>query len=89
MPVSAKLSGVLASQDRRADTPLSVRVKHRLQHCGYQSVRHISVHEHEGVLTLHGNLPSFYLKQIAQATVAKVPGVEQIHNRVQVVYRAS
>jgi osmotically-inducible protein OsmY len=64
---------------------LSARVKRRLEQSGYYSVRKINIHEHEGVLTLYGSVSSFYLKQVAQAAAAGVPGVEQIHNRVQVV----
>ena len=32
-----------------------------------------------------GRLPSYYLKQLAQAAVAEVPGVIEVHNRVEVV----
>jgi osmotically-inducible protein OsmY len=87
MPVCVELSGVSASHELRVESPLSARVKRRLQQCGYRPVGQISVHEHEGVLTLYGNVASFYLKQIAQETAAKVPGVERINNRVQVIDR--
>ena len=29
-------------------------------------------------------MPTYYLKQIAQASVAEVPGVVEVHNRVEV-----
>jgi hypothetical protein len=37
-----------------------------------------------GVLTLHGRVPTYRLKQLAQASVADVPGVVEVHNRVEV-----
>lgn len=40
---------------------------------------------HEGVLTLRGRLPSYYLKQLAQTVVATVDGVTQVDNRIDVV----
>ena len=51
---------------------------------------HVELHEVScefsgGVLTLRGRLPSYHLKQLAQAVVAEVPGVIEIHNRVEVV----
>jgi hypothetical protein len=38
-----------------------------------------------GILTLRGRVPSYHLKQVAQASVAEVPGVVEVHNRVEVV----
>jgi hypothetical protein len=37
-----------------------------------------------GVLTLRGRVPTYYLKQIAQASVADVPGVVEVCNLVEV-----
>jgi osmotically-inducible protein OsmY len=41
-----------------------------------------------GILTLHGNVPSFYLKQVLQSILKDVPGVARIDNRVEVVSAA-
>ena len=38
-----------------------------------------------GVLVLRGRLPSFYLKQLAQETVADVEGVVQVVNEAEVI----
>lgn len=38
------------------------------------------------MLTLSGHLPSFYLNQVAQETVRRVPGVYQVCNRVHVAH---
>ena len=39
----------------------------------------------DGVLTLRGCLPTYYLKQVAQTSVAGLEGVERIVNLIQVV----
>lgn len=38
----------------------------------------------DGTVILTGQLPSFYLKQILQTIVRKLPGVQEIDNLVQV-----
>jgi hypothetical protein len=38
-----------------------------------------------GVLVLRGNLPTYYLKQVAQVVLAQLAGVERIDNQIQVV----
>jgi hypothetical protein len=38
-----------------------------------------------GILTLRGSVPSYHLKQLAQASVAEVPGVVEVDNCVEVV----
>lgn len=38
-----------------------------------------------GVLTLHGRLPTFYLKQILQSILSGLPEIERIENCVDVV----
>jgi hypothetical protein len=50
--------------------------------------REISCHFEKGVLTLHGSVPTFYLKQVLQSILKDVPGVTRIDNRVDVVSAA-
>ena len=40
---------------------------------------------HEGVLVLRGSVRSYYLKQLAQTTAARVDGVEEVVNWIQVI----
>jgi osmotically-inducible protein OsmY len=51
----------------------------------HHEVRRVSCELHEGVLTLRGQVSSYYLKQIAQALVHGLDGVEVIHNQLEVV----
>ncbi|MFO7907196.1 MAG: BON domain-containing protein [Planctomycetota bacterium] len=50
--------------------------------------REIACEYEDGVLTLRGSVPSFYLKQVLQSIVKKVPRVDRIENRVDVVSAA-
>lgn len=56
-----------------------------LRRTSYFELRDVSCEFSGGVLTLRGRVPSYHLKQIAQASVADVPGVVEVHNRVEVV----
>jgi osmotically-inducible protein OsmY len=44
----------------------------------------IECYDHEGVVTLRGRVPSYYLKQVAQELVGRVPGVEVVSNHLEV-----
>jgi osmotically-inducible protein OsmY len=57
----------------------------QLRHKPYLALRNIRCEYQEGILTLDGCLPSYHLKQVAQAAAASVPGVERINNRIEVV----
>ena len=55
-----------------------------LRRSAYFELRGVSCDFAGGVLTLRGRVPTYYLKQLAQATVVDVPGVVEIDNRVEV-----
>ncbi len=56
------------------------------QECPYGSYfKNITCKYADGVLTLRGKLPTFYLKQVLQSWLRDVEGVEQINNQVDVV----
>ncbi len=56
----------------------------RLQATGYQGLAEVTCEFHEGVLTLHGRVPTFYLKQVAQTVVRALEDVTKIVNRIEV-----
>jgi hypothetical protein len=56
-----------------------------LRRSSYFELRDVSCDFSGGTLTLRGRVPSYHLKQLAQASVAEVPGVVEIDNRVEVV----
>ncbi len=55
-----------------------------LRGSAYPPIRALTCTFHDGVLTIGGALPSFHLKQVAQAAVQGVEGVSQIENRIEV-----
>lgn len=55
-----------------------------LRRSSYFELREVSCEFSGGILTLRGRVPSYHLKQLAQASVAEVPGVIEVHNRVEV-----
>src|SRR3954447_10141027 len=54
----------------------------------YLALKNVTCDYHEGVLTLRGCLPTYYLKQVAQSVVAHVEGVQRIVNEIEVVTTA-
>lgn len=56
----------------------------RLQSAGYHGLAEVTCEFHEGVLTLRGRVPTFYLKQVAQTVVRAVEDVTEIVNRIEV-----
>ena len=55
-----------------------------LRSSSYLALRRLSCDYHEGVLTIRGRVPTFYLKQVAQSLLGKLEGVEEINNLVEV-----
>ncbi|MBX3415158.1 MAG: hypothetical protein KF708_20910 [Pirellulales bacterium] len=51
---------------------------------GYAVLRQVKCEYHQGTLTLRGRVPSYYLKQIAQAKVLSCVGIMRIENSLQV-----
>jgi hypothetical protein len=48
-------------------------------------LRELSLHETDAAVTLHGQLPSYYLKQLAQEAIMPTLGGRALVNRVKVV----
>jgi hypothetical protein len=56
----------------------------RLRKNSFLTLRNIACTFTDGVLTLQGCLPSYYLKQVAQEIVSGLPGVDQVVNHIDV-----
>jgi osmotically-inducible protein OsmY len=50
----------------------------------YLALENVQCDFHEGVLTLRGCLPTYYLSQMAQATVGPITGIQRIVNEIEV-----
>jgi hypothetical protein len=55
-----------------------------LRRSPYYELHNIVCEFSGGILTLRGRVPTYYLKQLAQATIADLPGVIEVNNRVEV-----
>jgi osmotically-inducible protein OsmY len=64
---------------------LATQVQGAFEKLGYRQLRSLHCQTYGGTVTLHGTIGSFYLKQIAQSTAAKVPGVERVINEIKVL----
>ena len=56
-----------------------------LRHNPYLALKNVQCDFHEGVLTLRGCLPTYYLKQMAQSAIGPVSGIHRIVNEIEVM----
>jgi hypothetical protein len=59
--------------------------RRRLSSSGWPSLKHVTCDEREGVLTLRGRVPTWYLKQMAQVLVSQIAGLDEVVNHIEVV----
>ena len=69
-----------------SDVLLSIHLQaqERLRRSAYLALQDVSCLARDDVVYLHGCLPSYYLKQIAQELAAGVAGVRHVVNRIEV-----
>jgi len=63
---------------------LGLEAEHRLWGSGYLALRDVSCEVQAGIMRLQGRLPSYYLKQMAQALVADLEGVRRVVNLIEI-----
>jgi len=85
---------IVLSQTERDAHPVSHEIAEaanaRLRASPYVSLRGLSCRcDDGGALFLQGRVPTFYLKQLVQETVADVEGVVQVVNKAEVVSSAA
>lgn len=66
------------------DVSLSFNVTRALCATGYVQLRGVKVALNGEVILLRGSVPSYYMKQLAQAAALVVPGVREIRNELNV-----
>ena len=86
--------GTQDSSGRLAATPISARpllsqqivdrAEDCLRHHPCLALENVRCDFDEGVLTLRGCLPTYYLSQMAQAAVGPVTGIQRIVNEIEV-----
>jgi hypothetical protein len=66
------------------DDGLRIAALKLLQSSSYTALRRLRCKVTDAVVTVHGILPSYYLKQIAQTIVLRLEGIEGVVNLVEV-----
>ena len=88
MPATVQLEPPAASYTKVISSPedlVTLAAESRLLKSPYAELRGVSCEFHEGILTLQGCVPRYYLKQIAQNVVSRLDGVMGIDNQLTVV----
>ena len=76
-----------AAEGTRRRLAIERTAQGELRRSGYLSVRNVECRYADGVLTLKGRLPSFFLKQVAQSTVARrLRGIAIVDNQLEVYH---
>jgi osmotically-inducible protein OsmY len=73
-----------ALADSFLDATIAEQAETRLRGSSRVALKSISCEFRDGVLTLRGSLPTYYLKQIAQEVVAATERVERVENQIEV-----
>ena len=68
----------------KAPSQIAQTAQRKLRASAYPQLWQVDCAERDGTLTLAGNVTSFYLKQVAQATVGRLDGVNRIVNQIEV-----
>jgi len=72
------------SESNDIDQRVFVEVHRKLKDSGYASLGNLKCHVVQGRITLQGNVPSFYLKQVAQSLAASLDEHLVVNNLVEV-----
>lgn len=73
--------------DATAAPSLAVLVTSALQASPYLESDHLRIEAEQGAVRLHGQVGTFFEKQMAQETVRRLDGVERIENHLEVSWR--
>ena len=75
----------LSTYDARSDQ-VAAAARDRILHQPHLAAQRIWCELNEQTLFLYGQVPSFYIKQLAQAAVAGLDGVDQVVNEIEVLW---
>jgi osmotically-inducible protein OsmY len=64
---------------------LADRIEQAFKASGYLVLRTLAIAVHGQNVVLQGRVPSYYMKQLAQAIALKIPGVQELCNEVKVI----
>ena len=64
--------------------PLAQEAERILGESGYVDLRRLRCDCQDGVISIRGRLPLFFLKQMAQTLVSQISGVRRVSNQIKV-----
>ena len=82
--LSARLAATPFSHLAMLPQQIVDRAEDCLRHHPYLALEDVRCDFHEGVLTLRGCLPTYYLCQMAQAAVGPATGISRVVNEIEV-----
>ncbi len=74
------------NSDELPDVKIAETAKHRILDQPHLTMQRLWCECDRGRLFLRGQVPSFYLKQLAQEAVVGLQGVHQVVNEIEVVW---
>jgi osmotically-inducible protein OsmY len=74
-----------SATDDNTDQQLECDLCQAFQTVGYAQLRHIDINCHDGNVTLQGNVPTYFLKQLAQSLALSRTNVTSVDNRIEVI----
>jgi hypothetical protein len=81
----------LATKQKRKPSATRIKLEHVVRkeldgHCHFRGrVNGFQFQHRDGVLTVRGRVPSFYLRQLLEKVLKRIDGVQRINNQVDVV----
>jgi osmotically-inducible protein OsmY len=72
------------NDEATSNASLGSLVQCQFQHSPYVALRKITCSANDGILRITGRVPTFYLKQLAQAIAGSMSGVRQVVNELKV-----
>lgn len=77
-------------ENRRRHTAIQQAAEAALRRSSYLAVREVECRYDDGVLTLRGSVPTFFLKQVAQSTVShRLRNNAVVNNQLKVAPQSS
>ena len=72
------------NDEGQSDECLQERIRNALRSSSRVPIPNVQACVDQGTVILHGRVPSYYLKQLAQTTVMALDEVESLRNEVKV-----
>lgn len=73
-----------AARPSAAEGGLAQAIGHALSASAYPILRRLDIAVEQGTVVLSGQVPTYFLKQIAQELAGAAPGVQRVFNRIVV-----